>query len=371
LTHILVFENTPQHSAEVVGLLEARGYRATLVGSKSEAEELLKRDRPGALVVVDHDGAPASMPEPAASVRATAAGLGIPVLVVVDDPADPGTLVDRLGGADDWVSLGGLATELPVRVARLARRPEAPRAGQGESEGGPGNVAALALSPQFLALVVHDLRTPLNVIGLSIRMISQAVPRNDPELEEDLRFIDENFRQLERMLNQLSDYYRLHDQGNPPATAEFSPRRLVDELLESRHVKAGMRSSRITLEVTDSCPGEVMLDPVRARMAIQYAVANAAAAANGGPIRIVLRGQPDRWVTEVVVDHPPPDSVRSTPLTPAGFDRLCGVALERRGMDLAIAAKVSELFGGSARLEAERGRRTSVVLDWPDRLQTS
>jgi hypothetical protein len=55
-------------------------------------------------------------------------------------------------------------------------------------------------------------------------------------------------------------------------------------------------------------------------------------------------------------------------LGPSSFERLCGFAAERRGMDLAIAAKVSELFGGSARLELTASRGTVVVLDWPERL---
>jgi hypothetical protein len=60
--------------------------------------------------------------------------------------------------------------------------------------------------------------------------------------------------------------------------------------------------------------------------------------------------------------------VGSFPLSPTGFVRLCGSAAERRGMDLAITAKVTESFGGSARLDAEPGRRTTLVIDWPARL---
>ena len=53
---------------------------------------------------------------------------------------------------------------------------------------------------------------------------------------------------------------------------------------------------------------------------------------------------------------------------PDQFERLAGSAAERRGLDLAIASRISELFGGSARLVAEPERRTAVVLDWPSRL---
>jgi DNA-binding response OmpR family regulator len=366
LTHVLVYEDNPQHSAEVAGLLEARGYRATLAGSATEAEGVLKRDRPGALIVVDHDAVPTRADDPGTALRAAAAALDVPTLVVVDDPTDPSALADRLVDADDWVSLGGLATEMPIRLARLMKRaaPAPAPAGPGSPHrGGP-----LVIGPRFISLVVHDLRTPLNVIGLSLRMISQAVPGDDPELEEDLRFVEENFRQIERMLTQLSDYYRLHDPDGTLMPVEFSPPRLVDELLEARQAKAGMRASPVTVEATGACPAEVTLDLGRARLAVQYAVSNAAAAANGEPIRVVLRGGRDRWVTEVVIDHPPPSVVKAVALSPDGFERLCGVAAERRGMDLAIAAKVSELFGGTARLDVEPGRMTAVVLDWPARL---
>ena len=73
-------------------------------------------------------------------------------------------------------------------------------------------------------------------------------------------------------------------------------------------------------------------------------------------------------ITEIAIDEPAPASVGSTMLGPSSFERLCGFAAERRGMDLAIAAKVSELFGGSARLELTASRGTVVVLDWPERL---
>jgi hypothetical protein len=58
-------------------------------------------------------------------------------------------------------------------------------------------------------------------------------------------------------------------------------------------------------------------------------------------------------------------------LRPDAFERICGVAAERRGLDLAIAARVSELFGGTARLDAVEHRDTTVILDWPTRLPTA
>jgi len=84
-----------------------------------------------------------------------------------------------------------------------------------------------------------------------------------------------------------------------------------------------------------------------------------------------MRGGPDRLITEVRIDHPPPPSVKSLALAPDTFERICGTAGERRGLDLAIAARVSEMFGGTARLDAVEDRGTTVVLDWPTRLPTT
>ena len=84
-------------------------------------------------------------------------------------------------------------------------------------------------------------------------------------------------------------------------------------------------------------------------------------------MRVVLKGESDGWITEIAVDLPPPPSVQPVVLHPMAFERFCGCEAERRGLDLAIAAKVSELFGGTARLDVREGRGTSIVLDWPTR----
>ena len=193
------------------------------------------------------------------------------------------------------------------------------------------------------------------------------MPTDDPDVAEDLRFIDENFHVLERMLAQLGDYERLFEPGLNLVLSEFSPSRLADELLETRPSRPAGKPVPVQLEVQKLCPSTVLLDQVRARMALEYALANASAAAGSEPIRMLLRGAPERWIIEINVDRPPPDSVETFDLGSRSFERLCGSAAERRGMDLAIAARVSELFGGTARLQAAAGRGTSIILDWPAR----
>jgi signal transduction histidine kinase len=360
---LLVLDESGAGLPELTALLEERGYQVIAANSGGEAAQIL-RHSPPALTMVAHDNARLGHSDgQVADLRTASRKMGIPVLDILAADAELDTWIKEFDESDDWFLRGNSPQDFCVRVARLVRRRESTpdSAFQPRSPDSP-------IDSRFSSLVVHDLRTPLNVIGLSIRMIEHALPREDPEIEEDLRFIEENIRQIERMLSQLSDYARLLEGGLELSISEFDPRRMVDELLENRVPRPGANLSPVRLDVQKSCPPEAALDQARARMAIEYALINANAAAQESPIRLTLRGDPDRWIVEVSVDRPPPSSVTSVQLRSQVFERLCGSAAERRGMDLAIAARITELFGGSARLEVVDGRGTTLILDWPARI---
>ena len=358
-SHVMVLDDLPARSAQIAGHLEAQGHVVARSGISPGAAALIRRDRPDLLVLaVGREGAGP------AEVHAVAHELGISLLAVVAGGADPRAVVDLHEAVGDWVSDVALATELAPRAARLLRREGTSKTGRTQPPTGI----------ETFPVIVHDMRTPLNVIGLSLRMIEQGMPRNDPDLQEDLRFVEENFKQIERMLSQLSDYFRLFEISGPGPASEFSPERFLSDVLASRpeRERPGSPPVAVRLDVDPTCPAEAVLDPARARIAIQYALTNAVAAANGtGGVRVTARGGPDRWITEIAIDHPPPASVKAVELRPDVFERLCGTAAERRGMDLAIVARITELFGGDARLAVDAGRGTTIVLDWPARLASA
>lgn len=357
---VMIVSNDSTRVAAVAAALEGRAAAVRRVVGPAGAVSALRETWPDVVIL----GEP-NAPE-AGDLRAAARQREVQVVDVVDDPGelevDPAASDGRQGRGepDDWVAYDRLSAELPARIARLLRRRPRPS--------DPARANRLPIpDAHFFSLVIHDLRTPLNVIGLSLRMINQAVPKGDADLDEDLRFVEENFKQIERMLSQLSDFFRLMEAEAPPYVMEFSPRTLVGELLEGRTLQASTRGAAVRLEVHSSCPPEAALDLGQARMALQHAVSNALAAADGGAVVVRLRGEGDRWIIEIATDRPPPPSVQSTALRPHVFERLSGSAAERRGIDLAIAARVSEGFGGSARLDVAPGRGTAIVFDWPVR----
>lgn len=224
---------------------------------------------------------------------------------------------------------------------------------------------AIFSNTSYENVVVHDLRTPLNVIQLAIRMLEDSPAIRDTETAEDLHMIRANAQELEHMLIHLIDFSRLPELPSELVLDTFDPRRLLEEVLEeyrSRHPRV------IELDAANA-PSQVTLDHSRTQMAFKKVLANVAGAAMGTSVHVRLGGEPDRCVASFRVGVPPRDSVWTHEVDPDHFERIIGTPAERRGLDLSIAAKISKLFGGMLRLEAVPGQGTTAVLDWPSRVE--
>jgi signal transduction histidine kinase len=221
---------------------------------------------------------------------------------------------------------------------------------------------SITLGERFLEILVHDLRSPLNVLKLTMHVVEEVAQEAHLDLATDLTIMRQNVLEMERMLSSLVQYAQLPESAGDLHPRPFDPSRLLRDVVD---VYAETQDQPdIKLEV-ESPPPVVNLDPERARLAVQCALENAGAAANGHPLQVVLTGRPDRCIVEVAVNGPPKASVESVVLEADRFERLLGSAAERRGLDLATAARVSKLFGGTARLDVVSGERSVVVLEWP------
>lgn len=216
---------------------------------------------------------------------------------------------------------------------------------------------------RFLEILVHDLRGPLNVLKLTLHMLNEMARPSESELADDVFMMRQNIDEIDRMLIALVDYVQLPAKGSRLDPMEFNPARLLRELVELR--TESTTGPEIHLETQDG-PASVLLDPSLTRHAWSRALENAATAAGDkGPVRVTLRGGPDRCRVEMTAETPPRESVVATELHPDHYQRILGNAAERRGIDLALVAMISALFGGQARLDVEPGTRTTLVIDWP------
>jgi signal transduction histidine kinase len=218
---------------------------------------------------------------------------------------------------------------------------------------------------RFLSLIVHDLRNPLNAIGMALHMIDGEIPEGCDDLRQDVAMIAESARSLRKMLRVLSDYNSAMTNNLRIGTTPFDPRRLVSDIVADLTESADTAPARLHLEFSGDAPPRVELDQGLVRLALSHAIANALEAANGTEVRVIISGERGRWITRISTEHPPAESVEGGPLRVEEPQRLIGNAFERRGLELAIVARVTEILDGSARLDLEPGLRASLVLDWP------
>jgi signal transduction histidine kinase len=223
----------------------------------------------------------------------------------------------------------------------------------------------MRIESRFLSLLTHDLRNPLNAIGLFLRMIEDELPNSCGDARSDLDILRQNVALLARMLNLVSDFARQMDEKGAGHPVLFEPKRMVADSVAEAESEVTADRPPIEVSVAESCPRTVTLDAARARLAMRHALANAVAGAMGSPIRVEALGRDDRLRIEIKVDRPPRQSVVSRRLTSDHFERVLGTEAERLGLDLAIAARASELLGGVANFEAAPGVGSSIVLEWP------
>jgi signal transduction histidine kinase len=367
IDRILIFDPDSDRAASIASLLEqARPWSGE--GSVLAFHDLNAKDHgpspamievqaglPSLLVVVESAGSSAGLNHLAEIAKRQ----GVATLLVVSDVGDPQSLLRRVGKFDSWMALESVDRELPGRVAVMLDR---------SHKEWSSRARLSAIDSRFLAVVIHDLRTPLNVIGLTIRAIAQSPPSTNASMDEDLTFLQDNSNQIKEMLEVLSEYCKLMDVESLRPGIEFDPRRMLSDFFEDRRERSGLGSPPIRLEIADSCPSEVALDPTRAFLALKLAFENAVIAAGKAPVRIRSKGEGDRLIIELNVESPPPKSLVSISLRSDSFERITGASGERRGLDLAIVARISELFGGNARLVVEPDQRSTLILDWPRRL---
>lgn len=220
--------------------------------------------------------------------------------------------------------------------------------------------------PRIEEIVIHDLRSPLNVIGLALKMLERQSLPHTRELIEDLGLIRKSAGELERMLLCLVEASRMPSTRSTLAVETFDPRRMIAEILETHRSKPGAVPVELVLDET--APTEVSLDYERAKIAVGFTLDNACLSAGGKPVIVRLSGAPECCILRFETQSPSRDSTLSNGLKPDRFERILGSHGERRGLDLAIALEISTLFGGSARLETIAGVGTAAVLDWPVRL---
>ena len=214
--------------------------------------------------------------------------------------------------------------------------------------------ARLAAAGALAAGLAHEVRSPMNAIGLAAQRLERKLPRED-ERQLMAQRIRGEVKRLDGVLRQFLDLARpVSDARKATNLAHLS--REVVELLETEADDSAVRL------VPPRADGIVEVDPEAVRRALINLVRNAIQASNaGGRVEIDVE-QDRRFVTVTVSDN---GSGIDRAIAEEVFEPFVTGRASGTGLGLALVRRVAEEHDGSVELTARPSGGTRADLSFP------
>jgi CheY-like chemotaxis protein len=341
-------------------------------------EALTARDGPSALAVVERDQpdlvvCDVILPgldgyEVTSRIKGRPDAQFLPVVLVT-----AGVLDRERGlraGADDFLGKPVDRVELQARVRSLLRLREAVLEGRRQAEA----LRKLDRTKErFIATVAHDLRTPLNAMGLTIAMLRMA-PCEPEELDSSLQVLEQNVARMSDLLTGLLDYSQLVAGQQPLQLSPFDPRDLLADVRDSLAATASHRGLELTSEAVEGLPDRVVSDYAKCRQVVFNLASNALKFTERGGVRLVGRPEaPGSWAVDVV------DS--GVGIAPEDLDSIFAEFGQARvgrpreapgtGLGLSISRRLAQRLGGALSVSTALGRGSTFTATWPAHVRES
>jgi PAS domain S-box-containing protein len=240
--------------------------------------------------------------------------------------------------------------------------------------------AADRAKSEFLAIVSHEIRTPINgVIGFA-QILSES-PLS-PDQREQVAIIKSSGQALEKLIADILDLSKIEAGKIEIESSPFGLHRCIEEVIAFFQPKARAAALTLTARIESDVPAIVNSDEARLRQILTNLVGNAIKFTERGSITLNLscmRGEP---VSERATRRAlrlffsvsdtgigiPPDKI-SKLFKP--FSQVDSSSERRRngtGLGLIISKRLCELMGGSISVDSKAGEGTtfrfSVLTDY-------
>lgn len=203
--------------------------------------------------------------------------------------------------------------------------------------------------------VAHEIKNPLNSIGLHLEILKERVGGNDEVADEELRILREETRRLDRVVKTFLDFTK-------PVELKLAPVRM-DELLGGlvQFLAPEAQMKQVELKFY-GVPVEIRGDADLLKQAALNLLRNGMEAMpEGGPLDVVM----ERDGGEVVVKI----RDKGTGIAPESRGKIFQLYFTTKtkgtGIGLAVTYRVVQLHNGSIRFESEPGEGTEFELRFP------
>jgi signal transduction histidine kinase len=220
----------------------------------------------------------------------------------------------------------------------------------------------------LLAVVSHDIKTPLLVVRMNTQMLLRAArPANEERRRHGRRHLELILKAVDQMrdlIGGILDRARLQGMPQPLAPQPLAVEALFEQALEVLRPLALGKCQELVVEV---CPGvpRVRVDRERVLQVLTNLVGNAIKYTPASGTLTVRAKKVDGQVRVSVKDSGPGIAAQDVPHLFERFWRAAG-ALERgTGLGLSIAKSIVEAHGGSIWVETREGAGSTFFFTLP------
>jgi signal transduction histidine kinase len=275
--------------------------------------------------------------------------------------------IERSAEATSWIILATavVALLLGVVLARVVVR-ELARLYEREGEAARRAQAALLARDELLAVLAHDLRSPLSAILMRAVLIRRQQLTSEPAvgLQQQVATMETTARRMDGLIRSLLDAATIEAGSLPLSPARCDAGELARETLEMMGAVAGAKSIRLELGVPRE-PVAVWADRERAIQVLTNLVTNAIKFTDEGG-SVAVHVEPAGPVVRFSVADTGP-GIRPEDL-PHLFERYWKSEKGGRrgaGLGLYIAKAIVEGSGGSIWVESRLGEGSTFLFTLP------
>lgn len=296
------------------------------------------------------------------AASATPYGLYLLVMPMMDYGRVAGPLLTTMMIAVGLVMLNIIGAWISTEESRRAHQIVAEEADRRRKEA----EAAVEAKSAYLAMISHELRTPISAILAGAGELERTSPGQG---RAQARLIKGAGQMMRGLLDDLLDLSKIEVGRMEVETVDFDLRALVSEALRMWRPEARHKGLKLRVEGAHSLPDWVHGDPTRIRQVLNNLISNALKFTAQGSITLRLSATPaegGQAISVAVADTGPgmtPDQVARL-FTP--FDQLdAGMARKHggSGLGLAISRELARLMGGDLTASSAPGEGAVFTLN--------
>ena len=223
---------------------------------------------------------------------------------------------------------------------------------------------AIKAREEVLAVVSHDLKNPVMVIGLVAKVLRESVELGTAQVTEFSKKIERAADKMLQLISQLSDYSKIENGTFSVAPQAEALKNIILLAIDGMKPLAEAKQQTIEFHIESDLP-EVAADAPRVGQVLSNLLSNAIKFSRQRGKIVVSAREQDNKIVVVVSDNGP--GIPRENLSKS-FDRYWQAEETKHagmGLGLAIAKGIVEAHGGKISVDSELGKGSSFSFTLP------